>query len=219
MLYISLGIIFLGILIFAYSLIVDAKKRREAPVSPASGGMPGPRRATTRPIAGPGPAGAGSRRPDANFSGMRGVRAPAARQSIAEDRAAVNRPEGGSPQAVRKGPAARPEQRVVLFEDSSRVIDYDSESGSIDPSLEEYKNIRRIGSGRLVVEKGGISFFLGKKLYRYDFNRLSGMKAGDRYLALFIDGSDVVKLFIVEEGSDIIEAADSAYAAYLRSSS
>ncbi|MBN2160734.1 MAG: hypothetical protein JW807_15195 [Spirochaetes bacterium] len=120
---------------------------------------------------------------------------------------------------MRKAPATQAEQLAVLFEDSSHVIDYNNESGSIDPSLEEYKNIKRIGSGRLAVEKGGINFFLGKKLYRYDFTRLSGMKAGNKFLALFIDGSDVVKLFIVENGSGFIEAADSAYAAYLRSSS
>jgi hypothetical protein len=125
---------------------------------------------------------------------------------------------GGAPEG-RRGPAPRPEQNAVMFEDKSRVIDYDNESGSIDPSLEEYKNIKRIGSGRLVVEKGGVTFFLGKKLYRYDFNRVNGIKTGERHLALFMDGSEVVKLFIVEAGSGIIEAANSAYAAHMRSSS
>ena len=139
------------------------------------------------------PAGVGPAREE------RGGRTPP-REAVSRRTRPVPAQRAGGPGS---GPGRRPEQKAVLFEDRSSVIDYSSESGSIDPSLEKYKNIKRIGSGPCSVETGGITFYMGKKLYRYDFHRVRDIKAGKSHLALFLMGSGSVKLFIIEPGSGI----------------
>ncbi len=203
MLYLSLALIFLGIIIFLFSIIHDAKRRHEEqhsaalPGMAAGGNVPGNKLGAV-----------------ADTKGMinRGKRVP--RRGPAQAKA----PSGtgdGTPGAVA---ASSREQKAVLFEDKSNIIDYSSESGSIDPSLEKYKSIRRIGAGTISVETGGITFYMGKKLYRYDFHRVRDIKAGKSHLALFLMGSGSVKLFIIEQGSGVITAATDAFREYVRSS-
>jgi len=94
---------------------------------------------------------------------------------------------------------------AVLFDDSSSVIDYDSSTGIIDPSLEKYKSIKRIGSGSFIVEKEGVSFYVDTKLHRIDFYKISRIKTGDNYLALFTSGGGSVKLFLFANNSQILD--------------
>jgi len=56
---------------------------------------------------------------------------------------------------------------------------------------------------------------LGKKRYRYDFNRLSNMKTGDAHVALFLKGDDKVKLFIFKQADGMAAAALNAYRRFL----
>jgi len=203
MLYLSLALIFLGIVIFLYSLILDAKKRHEGR-NPAAGR--GGSAAVKADAAGTGAPAPG--KGDARDMRNRGKRVP------------LNMPgreKGG--RAISAGTASSPdrEQKAVLFEDKSQVIDYSSESGSIDPSLEKYKQIKRIGDGIIRVETGGISFYMGKKLYRYDFHRVRDIRTGKNHLALFLMGGASVKLFIIEPGSAVSAAAADAFREYLRS--
>jgi len=215
MLFLSIILILLGVLIFVYSIIVDTKKRTggidvsaaDVEKSPPSTGQPS--RASL---------GAGTRK--------QGEGSPLGKKNINSDEAVMKHTrktyagENDSGQAAvfdKKIPASV-KQTAVLYEDSSHVIDYNNETGVIDSGLEGYNNIKRIGSGELAVEKGGISFSIGKKLYRYDFHRVRDIKTGDKHLALFLHGSDAVKLFIFDAGSDRIAATHAAYKDYLRSS-
>jgi hypothetical protein len=200
MVYFSLALILIGILIFLYSIILDAKKRCVEHTPRGTMDKSAPR-------------GAGS--------GSRQAAAAANERNKAAGANQARFTGSGEPAAAAgngKGPAAQAGNEAVLFEDSSHIIDYGNESGSIDPSLEGYKNIKRIGNGKLTIEKGGITFFMGKKLYRYDFHRIRDLKPGNRHLALFLHGSGNVKLFIVDPGSGIINAVSDAYQEYLRSS-
>lgn len=205
MVYLSLALILLGILIFLYSIILDSKKRREGhtPFAPgdsmargSAGRLSRRNAAASQKTRGAGPdnAAAGAKRSPG--SGLAGAAGP-----------------GNGPV-----PGEQIELQAVLFEDSSNVIDYSNESGTIDPSLQGYRKIKRIGSGTLSVGKGGVTFFMGKKLYRYDFHRVRDLKQGSRHVALFLQGSKAVKLFIVEPGSGIISAVNDAYREYVRSS-
>jgi len=197
MLYLSLALIFLGIVIFLFSILLDAKRRHE-------GQHDAPMRGD-----------AAARQDSGAVHGGKEGPTPA-----------INRgkrvPQGGPAQAKASPGAAAPasprEQKAVLFEDKSNVIDYGSESGSIDPSLEKYRNIKRIGEGTISVETGGITFYMGKKLYRYDFHRIRDIKAGKSHLALFLMGSGSIKLFIIEQGSAVITAVIDAFRDYVRSS-
>lgn len=218
MFYLSLALIFLGILIFVYSIIADAMHRR--------GDLPSGEWGSDGPASRPGPAGAAAqtapetRRIRPSFLSKK-------RKGIAENRAVKQNtavravsPEGRTPSAE-KAVGQEPddsEMTAVLFEDNSRIIDYDKETVSIDPGLAGYKKIRRVGSGRLSIEKAGISFHMGKKLYRYDFHRVRDIKTGSKHLAVFLAGSDSVKLFIFIAGSAAPAGVADAYGEYLGSS-
>jgi hypothetical protein len=87
---------------------------------------------------------------------------------------------------------------AVLFEDSSGIIDYENGLTTIDPSLSEYKNLKRIGRGRFEIAKEGINFFVGKSFFRFDFYKIENAWAGKNFIAIFLKGSSVVRLFLFE---------------------
>jgi len=158
MLYLSLAVIFLGILIFAYSIIVDAKKRRNE-LSERGSAQDA---ASDRAASSGDNAGMRHHRNGGDIPARKGEKN---NQVVKEDSRRERGPLG------RQASASQSEKQAVLYVDSSHVIDYANQSGSIDSSLEGYKNIKRIGSGHLAVEKGGVTFYMGKKLYRFDFHR------------------------------------------------
>ncbi len=93
----------------------------------------------------------------------------------------------------------REAQDMVLYEDSSSIIDYETGANTIDPSLVEYKKMKRIGKGSIEVVKDGINIIIGKSFYRFDFYKIDRVKMGANYIALFLKGSGVVRLLIFEE--------------------
>lgn len=220
MLYISLALIFLGIIIFIYSIIVDAGRSHGEQACPE--GLP-PRDVPLRMKRDQ--RAPGITRRDAGTEGASASGSMADSPSPGRARQAPPAPTSREREDPRRTlssrrvetPRVRREPLAVLYEDSSRVIDYDSGSGIIDPSLEGYKQIRRIGSGKFAVEKGGITFRTGSTLYRFDFHRLRDIKEGSRHLALFLGGSESVRLFIFDSESGAIRAATAAYRDYLRS--
>ncbi len=200
MFYLSVILIMLGALIFIYSIILDAKKRKQGRNSPEEGAD------KTAPLT--------QHTPSANP----GVGAQQNEETSSRPKRPVQKGEGPFTRAGKDGPhetgAGIP--RAVLYEDGSGVIDFNNGTGPSISDMDEYKNIKRIGRGILAVEKGGISFSLGKKLYRYDFHRIRDIKTGENHLALFLHGSDAVKLFIFDRGDDQIEAIDSIFRDYTR---
>ncbi len=95
--------------------------------------------------------------------------------------------------------------RVVMFEDSSGVIDYDSGVGIIDPGLSGYKKIKRIGTGDLALDRDGLNFNVKDRLYRFDFHIISRIFTGDNYFAFPVKDGGAVRLFIFEKGNSLIE--------------
>ncbi|OHD68377.1 MAG: hypothetical protein A2W19_14255 [Spirochaetes bacterium RBG_16_49_21] len=216
MLYLSLAIILFGILIFVYSIIVDAKTRMEGLDSQAAetgkkalkkerlsvkDRHPEVRR-KARPFIGAlrvSPDGMDIKQERKEYAGGNDF---SGRDSVTE------------PEPARKEADSSLKQRAILYDDGSHVMDYGTEPGGIDPTLEGYRHIKRIGSGEFSVEKGGINFFTGRKLYRYDFHRIRDIKTGGRHLALFLQGSDAVKLFIFDADGGGIATASAAYREY-----
>jgi hypothetical protein len=107
---------------------------------------------------------------------------------------------------------------AVLYEDSSSLIDYANRSGSIDPSLDDYRNIRRRGSGSLSVSKNGVNFLMGSKLFRFDFNKFNRVHYGENFIALGIRGVEAVKLFIIDRPGNMIRVAHENYQEFLEES-
>lgn len=105
---------------------------------------------------------------------------------------------------------------AILFDDRSDMINYDSGSASIDYSIEGYKNIKRIGSGNLSVDRDGLSFYLGDSLYRFDFHRIFDVWGGDNFIALSLKGSGTVKLFLLERGDGLPEKAKTYFQEYAK---
>jgi hypothetical protein len=88
---------------------------------------------------------------------------------------------------------------AVLYEDASGVVNYAGGDNTIDPTLNEYKKMKRIGRGRIEVVKEGINFYIGRKLFRYDFFKVDRLKLGDNFIALQLRGSSVVRLILFEK--------------------
>ncbi len=97
---------------------------------------------------------------------------------------------------------------AVMFDDHSGIIDYDSGEGIIDSTFKGYKNIKRVGSGELLLDTDGLNFYLDERLYRFDFHRLSRLWTGKNYIAIPVKGGDSVKLFIIDGGESLIKTAE-----------
>lgn len=97
---------------------------------------------------------------------------------------------------------------AVMFDDQSGIIDYDSGEGIIDSTFNGYKNIKRVGSGELLLDVDGLNFYLDGRLYRFDFHRLSRFWTGKNYIAVPVKGGNSVKLFIVNGGESFIKTAE-----------
>lgn len=111
----------------------------------------------------------------------------------------------------------RPESfQATLYEDSSNIIDYERSENRIDPTLKEYRNIKRMGKGDIELAKDGINFYIGKKFFRFDYYRIRDLKIGERFIALFLKGSDVVRVFVFERDSGIQSDVKRSYQDYLR---
>ncbi len=116
--------------------------------------------------------------------------------------------------AVRESSNPNESYSFVLFDDRSSVIDYRNGFGSIDPSLKEYRNIKRMGNGRFLLDREGINFYMEKKQFRFDFYRINEIVTGSNYIAAFIKGSEAVKLFVVENETDLIDRVQSKFLEY-----
>jgi hypothetical protein len=97
---------------------------------------------------------------------------------------------------------------AVLFEDSSRAVDYSTFSMPLDLNT-DYSGIKRIGAGEFSFDDSGYSFISEKKLYRFDFHRIREIKTGENYIALMPVSDGSSKLFIFNrEYSDIKNAEE-----------
>ena len=105
---------------------------------------------------------------------------------------------------------------AVLFEDSSNVIDYDRNENIIDPTLKEYKKIKRIGKGIVELVKEGINFYIEKKFFRFDFYRIAEIKVGSQYCAVFLKGNDAARVFVFERDNSFILEISRSYQEYIR---
>ena len=105
---------------------------------------------------------------------------------------------------------------AVLFDDRSNIIDYDSGNALVDASIEGYKNIKRVGSGKLKAERDGLSFYHGDSLYRFDFHRIFDVWSGDNFISLPLKGSVAVKLFLLEKGSGLPEKVENYFQEYTK---
>ncbi len=103
---------------------------------------------------------------------------------------------------------------AVLYCDASGVVDYEGKENVIDPTFKKYSKLKRIGKGTVSVIKDGINFKLKKKLYRFEFYRIGKMLSGKNYLALFIRGSEEVRLLIFDRGSDLDRRIIHEYKSY-----
>ncbi len=110
-----------------------------------------------------------------------------------------------SPFSDQKSKIENEPARVVMFEDNSGVIDYDSGVGIIDPGFSGYKKIKRVGTGELTLDRDGLNFYVEDRLYRFDFHRINRIFTGDDYFAFPVKDGGAARLFIFEKGNDLIE--------------
>jgi hypothetical protein len=119
-----------------------------------------------------------------------------ARETASPDKIADNTKE--IEEAVIDSP---PVHTAYLYEDSSQIIDYEQDTNVIDPTMGQYKRLKRIGKGTVQVIKDGISFVVGKNLFRFDFYKVDKAKIGENFVALFLKGGSTVRLLIFDQNS------------------
>jgi len=104
--------------------------------------------------------------------------------------------------------------QAIMYDDKSNIIDYESGDSMIDSTFAKYKSIKRIGKGKLEADSDGLNFFLGEKLYRFDFHKVYDIWSGDNYIALPLKGSSNVKLFLIENPRDFPEKVEVYFKEY-----
>ncbi len=115
-------------------------------------------------------------------------------------------PPGDAASGREESPVLEPRRGVagsgsmaVLFNDGAGLVEMDGTVRIIDPTLEKYRDIRRVGSGLIDIVKGGINFTIEKNLYRFDYQKIENMRLGENYAAIFLRNSPSVRLFIFEK--------------------
>ncbi|HON77281.1 MAG TPA: hypothetical protein PK544_02225 [Spirochaetota bacterium] len=91
---------------------------------------------------------------------------------------------------------------AVLFNDHSGELEYDGSDNNIDPTFGKYSSLKRVGRGSIEIVKDGINFKRLKNLYRFDFHRIRDIQGGDRFIAVYLKGSDIIRLFLFENEND-----------------
>ncbi len=109
--------------------------------------------------------------------------------------------------------------RAVFYEDSSQLIDYSSEKGIIDPDFDHYREIKRIDEGSLVLEKEGLTFYCGKKLFRFDFIKAEKIYFSRNSIAVVYRTGSPVRLFLLPNETVLADIAREAYKEFLESRS
>lgn len=97
------------------------------------------------------------------------------------------------------GEVAADECGAVLYEDTANIIDFGTTVQRIDPDFSGYSGLKRIGAGAIELKKEGVNFYMQKKFYRIDFYKIERITIGDNYVALFLKGSKVARLFLLDE--------------------
>ncbi len=101
------------------------------------------------------------------------------------------------------------------------VILYVDNSGTIGDSLHLTSNdwsfLTRVGLGYLQYVQQGINITINNKLYRYDFYRISSMKAHDNYMLFTIKGKNAVNCIVLNEESDILLNIEKEYSNFVTS--
>ena len=136
-------------------------------------------------------------------------------ESVAEPVADVSGEDGGEGDST----AGSEIVNAVLFNDYSSLIDYESRTGTIDPSLDDYRNIKRLGEGGFSVARSGISFLMENKLFRFDFHKLDRLYTGDNFVALGIKGVEAGKLFIFGRPGGMTGRVDAMYREFVEENS
>jgi hypothetical protein len=72
-----------------------------------------------------------------------------------------------------------------------------------------------MGNRRFLLDREGINFYMEKKQFRFDFYRINEMVSGNNYIAAFIKGSDAVKLFVVENETELIDRVQRKFHEYI----
>ncbi|HSV95531.1 MAG TPA: hypothetical protein VLM75_01210 [Spirochaetota bacterium] len=108
---------------------------------------------------------------------------------------------------------------AVLFEDASGLVDYEGGESSIDPSLQAYNNLKRVGSGDVEIASEGLIIRMGRATHRFDFYKVQDYRVGDNYIALYLKGSRAVRLFLVDGNPDLRFKIQAAVEDYFRGAS
>ncbi|MCX8122756.1 MAG: hypothetical protein N3F66_01160 [Spirochaetes bacterium] len=128
---------------------------------------------------------------------------------VLEDRITTNLPNDSNVAKDTRShiPKGKKGYEVVMYVDSSGTI------GNISDSVatNDFSFLTRIGSGHLQYIQQGINITIDNKLYRYDFFRISSLKAHENYMLFTVKGKNAVHCIVLNEDSDILLDIEKEY--------
>jgi hypothetical protein len=113
-------------------------------------------------------------------------------------------------------PAEPEENRILLYEDSTGLIDYHSSSSMIAADPAVYASLKRKGEGTLEADPHGIVFRANGTFFRFDYRRITDIRTGEDYTAIFMSGGGPVWLLIFSPSSGAGETVQQGFAGYLK---
>ena len=120
-------------------------------------------------------------------------------------------------QAEEAPPESRPGSgRAVFFEDASGLVDYEGGESSIDPSVEAYSRLKRIGEGEVQIAGEGLVIRIGRAIHRFDFHKVRDYRIGDNFIALYPRNGKSVRLFLVDDNPELRFEIQAAVEDYFR---
>ncbi len=107
-------------------------------------------------------------------------------------------------------------ERILLYEDSTGLIDYHSNSSMIAADPAVYASLKRKGEGTVETDPHGIVFRANGTFFRFDYRRITDIRTGEDYTAVFMSGGGPVWLLIFSPSSGAGEKLQQGFTGYLK---
>lgn len=93
---------------------------------------------------------------------------------------------------------------AALYEDRDDVINFDFINADTTTSRKKYKNLKRIGQGKVSLNKRSLVIRCDKKMYKYDLDKLSSLEAKENTVIFKLRGSEIPMFMLIESNFEFV---------------
>ncbi|MFW5770261.1 MAG: hypothetical protein ACOCX9_02390 [Spirochaetota bacterium] len=95
-----------------------------------------------------------------------------------------------------------PVNNVILYEDPER-ISVEGVGQETDINVEDVSRFTRVGDGTIELFQDGINLHAGKRLYRFDFNKIDRVYVGKNYIVLTLKSVDAARVILFRDSNGV----------------